>query len=443
MNRGVARSSRSTGGLEILRGPIFLSNRGTKSLRILVWATHPQFDIMAFASYLDQAPGVELLVVARKLAAFLAQPFARVRPFSATLLDWDDPSVPERIRKFSADVAIMDNRLPPIGSAPRLVNIGHGLGWKNVGSTDLWIYHQGQTRFTGYDSRRPNPNLLVLCYGDTDLRWRTERWGLDPANCRKIGMPFADLVADPPYVREELVDDYRIDIRKKTVLLNITWHYGAVFAQPAGLGARIRRLLSSKSRSRDFDFIERLAEATAARDANIIFCLHERKRYSSAIRRRFEAIAARWPNMELKYKDERPDNLADLLVSDVMVSNYSSFITPFYLLARPAIHIRPVARNQSAFEFSMLTFAGLWGRTASPNKEAYMMDLDDTGGPIVENADDAIAAVLNALDHPDECRATTAAWLDRHLYRPEGGAAVRLFNQIVAMCERVPKAVAP
>ena len=407
-------------------------------MRILVWATYPQYDIMAFASYLDRTHGVELLVVTRQLAAFLAQPFARVRPFSAPLLDWDDPSVPARVRAFRADVAIMDNRLPPIGAAPRLVNIGHGLGWKNVGPADLWIYHQGQTRFTGHDTRLTNPNLLVLCYGDTDLRWRTERWGLDPANCRKIGMPFADLVVDPPYTREQLAGNYRIDIRKKTVLLNITWHYGGVFAQPAS-GGWIKRF-SSGNRDRDFDFIERLAKATAARDANVLFCLHERKRYRPTIRRRFEAIAARYQNMELKYKDDRPDNLADLIVSDVMISNYSSFITPFYLLGRPAIHIRPVASDVSAFKFSMLTFAGLWARTASVDKEAYMMDLNDTGGPIVESSDDTIDAVLAALDDPSGYRTTTEAWLNRHLHRPHGAAAARLFGEIQAMCATAPEA---
>jgi hypothetical protein len=235
-----------------------------------------------------------------------------------------------------------------------------------------------------------------------------------------------------------LAGDYRIDILKKTVLLNITWHYGGVFAQPAGAG-RIRPRFSAGHHGRDFDFIERLAKATAARDANVLFCLHERKRYRPGIRRSFEAIAARYPNMELKYKDDRPDNLADLIVSDVMISNYSSFITPFYVLGRPAIHIRPVASDVSAFKFSMLTFAGLWARTASVDKEAYMMDLDDTGGPIVESADDAIDAVLAALDDPYGYRATTEAWLDRHLDRPQGGAAARLFGEILAMCATPPK----
>ena len=389
-------------------------------MRILVWATHPQFDIMTFASYLDRVAGVELLVVTRHLAAFLSQPFARVRPFSAPVLDCDDPDVTERLRGFAADVAIMDNRLPPIGSAPRLVNIGHGLGWKNPGAADLWVYHQGKARFTGLDPRQPNPHLLVLCYGETDFHWRTAKWGLHPANCRKIGMPFGDLLLDPPYGREQLQRDYRIDLRKKTVLLNITWHYGGVFAQPTGVLPTLKRWFG-RPPAADFDFVERLAQAVTARDANILFCLHDRRRYTPAVRRAFETIAARHCNIELKYRDERPDNLADLLIADVMISNYSSFITPFYLLKRPAIHIRPVKRDGTRFRYAMMTFAGLWSRTASVDNEAYMMDIDDTGGPIVDTVEQAIDAVLHALDRGDDARSTPARRGSRRAPVPAGG----------------------
>jgi hypothetical protein len=389
---------------------------------------------MTFASYLDRVAGVELLVVTRHLAAFLSQPFARARPFAAPVLDCDDPKVPERLRAFAADVAIMDNRLPPIGSAPRLVHIGHGLGWKNAGATDLWVYHQGLARFTGHDTRQPNPNLLVLCYGETDFHWRTEKWGLHPANCRKIGMPFGDLLLDPPYYREQLQRYYRIDLRKKTVLLNITWHYGGVFAQPAGMSSTLTRWLGRSRATADFEFVERLAQAVTSRDANILFCLHDRRRYNPTVRLAFEAIAARHSYAELKYRDERPDNLADLLISDVMISNYSSFITPFYLLKRPAIHIRPIKRNDVRFRYAMMTFAGLWSRTASVDNEAYMMDIDDVGGPIVETVEQAIDAVVHALDHQDDCRYASEAWLARHLHRPEGGAAAHLLAEIGAMC---------
>lgn len=413
-------------------------------MRILIWATHPQFDILALAAHLDHCADVEMLIVARGLAAFRAGPFARARPMRAPMLDFADPTVAARVRAFGADVAIADNRLPPRGAAPALVWTGHGLGWKNAGPADLWTLRRGIQHFTGVDPTGPNPHALVLCHGASDRAWRIDKWRFHPDVCRLIGMPFADLMADPPYDRAALQSDYSIDLARKTVLLNITWHYGGVFAQPAGVLARLRRLVDpALGRDRDFAFVEELAAAVAERDANLLFCLHERGRYAPAMVERFTTIAGRHRNVELKFKDERPDNLADLLIADVMVSNYSSFITPFYLRGRPAIHIRPVRQPDMRFDFAMLTFAGLWARRAAADRGAYMLSLDDTGGPIVDTAEAAIGAVLHGLDHPDDGIAPTRAWLDRHLHRPPGGASAHLLDEIRALVARSREARRP
>lgn len=414
-------------------------------MRVLIWATHPQFDILALAAHLDRRPDVELLVVLRGRAAYLAGAYAAARPFRAPVLDMAAADTAARARAFAADVAVIDNRLAPPGSARALVWTGHGLGWKSASAADIWTLRRGFGLFTGRDPARPDARALVLCHNDADRDFRQRHWGLAPDVCRVIGMPFADLLADPPYDRAGLQPHYRIDLSRKTVLLNITWHYGGVFAQPAGWSGRLRRLADPlHGRERDLAFIDDLAAAVGARGANLLFCLHERARYAPALARRFEAVAARHPHVELKFKDERPDNLADLLVADVMVTNYSSFVTPFYLRGLPAIHIRPVAGagDDQPFDLAMLTFAGLWSRRASAAAGAYMRPLDDAGGPVVDTAAAAIAAVLHGLDHPESGIAPTRDWLARNLARPPGGACARLTEEIRALAARAGAAAA-
>ena len=206
-------------------------------MRILIWATHLQTDILALTLFLDRCSDVELLVVTPNLATYLAQPIAAARPIAATMLDRDGSGMLERARGFAADIVVADNHLPPAGLAPRLFYMWHGLGWKARGRLDLGTFYRGVKRLTGVDPRQPNPAFRAQCYGPNDLRWRIDQWGLAAENCTEIGMTFSDLLLDPPYDRADLAAHYAIDIlRRPTVLLSITWHYGGVFSNHGSVG---------------------------------------------------------------------------------------------------------------------------------------------------------------------------------------------------------------
>ena len=49
-------------------------------MRVLLWATHLQTDILALALHLDGCPDVEMLVVTPDLATFAKEPIAAACP---------------------------------------------------------------------------------------------------------------------------------------------------------------------------------------------------------------------------------------------------------------------------------------------------------------------------------------------------------------------------
>lgn len=386
-------------------------------IRVIVWATHLQTDILALAAHLDTCADVELLIVAADTAAFRREPIARALALRARLVDRNDPRTPRRVRAFKADVAVADNHVPPKGTAPRLFYMWHGLGWKARSKLDLATFYLQVRRLTGADPRRANPRFLAQCYGPVDRDWRIADWELPRAACVETGMAFAALLRDPPYDPGALARQYKIDVaRRKTVLLSITWHSGGIFGGGKGDGA----------------FVSDLLEAVRGRDANLLICLHDRHRYPAPLLAGLEALAATEPGCELRFKSDHPDNLSDLLVADVMISNLSSFLTYFYVLGRPAIHIvpEPAARlNRVTMLFSRFRIQRRVRAGA-----AWMIDPVDTGGPRASDPQAAIAATLAALDDPAPGAAAAKRWLEWHVPRLDGQAPARIKQALDALC---------
>ncbi len=405
-------------------------------IRVLIWATHLQTDILALTSYLDQCPDVALLIVTPHADVFLQEPFAKARPFAAELLDRNHPDTTARVRAFKADVAVADNHIPPKGHAPRLFYMWHGMGWKARSRLDLKVFYHQVRQLTGIDPRRPNPNFMAQCYGPTDLAWRVENWGLPDSSCARIGMTFSDLLLDPPYDKQALASHYKIDvIGRKTVLLSITWHYGGIFARPAS----IRRTLSGLFRRRlvntdDLGFLRRMIETVRSRQANLLICMHDRQRYDPNFLTSVAALADAHPFVEIRFKDEHPDNMTDLLVADVMVSNLSSFLAYHYLLRRPSVHILPAPADTIRIERMVMLLSRIRVRGWFRSEAAWMLAPSDTGGVVVIDSEEAAAAVESALDDPSSGVAATGRWLDRHIARIDGRAAARFKAYLEQLC---------
>jgi hypothetical protein len=300
--------------------------------------------------------------------------------------------------------------------AGRLLYMWHGLGWKARGSDDLKVLYRGVARLTGADPRKPNPRFVAQSYGEPDNLWRIERWGLHPGCCRIIGMAFSDLLLDPPLTREQLAPRYAIDVlARPTVLVSLTWHYGGIFA-------------SSGRRARDgeVDLLGRLLGAVRECGGNVLLCLHERKRYEDAYLASLQELAARFDHVQIKHKDEHPDNLSDLLVADVMLSNLSSFITYFYVLGRPSIHIHPGSSTAGGVRLARMSRNRVRYRTLGRDEPLWMCDPEDNGGLTVRGGDEAVDAVVRALGEPGCCRARSASWISRHVHAVDGRTAERL-----------------
>lgn len=385
-------------------------------IRVIIWATHLQTDILALAAHLDTCPDVEMLIVAADTAAFRREPIARALGLQARLVDRNDSRTPRRVRAFRADVAVADNHVPPKGTAPRLFYMWHGLGWKARSKLDLATFYLQVRRLTGTDPRRANPRFLAQCYGPFDLDWRIGDWELPRSACVETGMAFAALLRDPPYEPAALAGHYKIDVaRRKTVLLSITWHSGGIFAG-ADDGAFVRDLLA----------------AVRGRDANLLICLHDRHRYPATLIADLEALAATEPGCELRFKSDHPDNLSDLLVADVMVSNLSSFLTYFYVLGRPAIHIVPEPAARLKRVTMLFSRFRLQRRVRAD--AAWMIDPADTGGPRASDPRAVIDATLAALDDPAPGAAAAGRWLERYVPRLDRQGPARIKQALDALC---------
>ncbi len=407
-------------------------------IRVLIWATHLQTDILALASYLDTCADVALLVVTPGLEAFLQEPFAKARPLQAQLLDRDDPGTFANVRAFAADVAVADNHVPPKGTAPRLFYMWHGLGWKARGALDLKVFYRQVTRMIGSDPRMPGAPFMAQCYGPADRAWRIENWRLPATACAEIGMTFSDLLLAPPYGKADVAPRYKIDvIGRRTVMLSITWHYGGIFAATPSPRRTLQGLAGRRpTRGQDKAFLDRMIETVRARGANLLVCLHDRKRYDPEFVEAVLQLQAEHGFMEVRFKDEHPDNLSDLLVSDVMVSNLSSFLAYYYVLGRPAVHLLPVSPDTGLIERRIMVFSRFRLRAWKGTRAAWMLDPSDIGGPAAANGDEAIAAVTAALDDPAPATAEAAYWLERHVVGMDGNTARRFKDQLVQFCAR-------
>jgi len=398
-------------------------------MRVLIWASTLQADILALALHLDERPDTDLLIAAEGLEAWRREPIARARPFRARLLDRAAATTSADAMSFRADVVVCDNHFPEFPAAPRVCWMWHGLGWKAKDPKDIEVNAGHIRRLTSIDPRQPNPRFLAQCYHPKDRDWRIHSWGFAPENCLVTGSCFSDLVLAPPYSRADLASHYRIDIAgRRTLLLNFGWHYGRIFPgtwQPKRFGR--------SPMEADVAFIRSLFARADDHGANVLFCLHDRWRYEPAYLEVLHREAGRFPHVELKHKNERPDNLADLVVADAWVSNLSSFVTFFYHLGRPSVHLCP--RPGARIRLSRVTRFGLRARPAGPEME-WMNQPEDNGGLTAYDAREALAAVDRALTEPECCRDRARRWLEDHVDGIDGQASRRLADAIAGLCAR-------
>ncbi len=380
------------------------------AMKVCFWATTLQADILALAYQIEKSGRHEALIVTPDPEPFFTQPLARARPLRSPVLRRSALGTNRRVRRFRPDVIVADNHLPPPRLSSRLAYFWHGLGWRVRGPEALAQFHKKTRRLVG-DIKRPNPNFMAQCYGSADERSRIEVWGIAPENCRTVGMAYSDLILNPPYSKEDLAPNYRIDIlNRPTVLLSLTWAYGRTLERFGN----------------EMEVLDGIFTHIENRGANVLFCLHDRFRYDKKYLKSLHDLAAGHRYLQLKHKDEEPDNLADLIVADVMISNYSSFITFFYPTGRPSIHIFPVIETKDGYLMQQYRRGKVRPWHVSRDDPFWMIPPEDTGGMVAHDREELIEAIDRALAEPDCCRQTAARWLDTYVEGVDGRTCERI-----------------
>ncbi|MEM7209225.1 MAG: hypothetical protein AAF434_15485 [Pseudomonadota bacterium] len=384
-------------------------------MKICIWTTSLQADTLALALALDRDPEVELMIVAANLNAYRNEPVARLCPLSCELIDRHDDAHEKQVVAFGADIVIADNHLPKFKAGQRLVFLWHGLPLKTQPKRDIKSFHRRTRRLVG-DARRPNAQFLAQCYGEIDYRHRIDHWRIDESNCRVWGSAFSDLLLDPPYTRESLSDYYGLDVAaRKNVLLSLTWNFGDKAFGVVGDDEKI---------------FEGLFQTAAAEDANVIFSLHDRFRYHPSFVKKIEDYARAFPHSSLKFKNEHADNLSDLIVSDVMICNFSSFITFHYFTGKPSIHIKPFEKNNLFVNLPTLRGGGLKSVFRLNNKKLWIYPFEDNGGVMPLDYDELMSDLKYALADQSYASEQAKSFISRRIYKPDGASCNRIIADL-------------
>ena len=388
---------------------------GDDRMKVLAWATTFNADLWSLTRWLSLRDDVDVRVVLPDPAIYEASGVAKLFPMGnvqlvkRTLVQ-DVVGIPG----FKPDVTVLDNRIPFRATSKKALMLWHGLGWKGPNDRAEFRVLHSQIRRNFGEPLAPNPNFRWSCNGPWDFQHRTQVSGFHPDNCRILGAAAHDDMRIP-FDRARAQPYYPFDIvRKKTVLFAPTWHYGEVFAHWG----------------RDADLIERLLTHLRRRDTNVILRLHDSFRFEPAYRAFLADLARRHPHVLLKFKDHHPDNLNDMQVSDVLLTNYSSIANLFYATGRPTLHIYPVADADEAFTWRTMTVLGVKKTQMQNARFVWRLPPEDHGGLMAKDFETLMTQVDRALDEPDCCREPARQFLDRHMLGADGHSCERIFEAL-------------
>lgn len=384
-------------------------------MRICIWTTSLQADTLALAIALDRDPDVELLIVSANLAAYLSEPIARYCPLSCVLLDRIKDDHEPQVRAFNADIFLADNHLPKYLAGQRLVFFWHGLPLKVQPRRDIKSFQRRCKRLVG-KTTVANSRFLAQCYNQMDCNHRVKHWKIAASNCRIWGSAYSDMLIKPPYARKDLEDYYGLDVLgRKNIVISLTWNYGSKAFGVLG----------------DDDAIfAQLLKTAEAYDANIIFSLHDKFRYDPALIGKIESYAKGYPGSFIKYKNEHADNLADLIVSDVMICNFSSFIVFHYFTGKPSIHIQPIDMKKLFVGLPTLKKGGLRSVFRRNNDKLWIYPFENCGGSLPLNQESLIADLSRSLEDSSYCSENAQRFISDKIYKPDGQTCNRIVSDL-------------
>lgn len=396
-----------------------------KKIRVCLWATTLQANIWSLSKYLAEHDRFEVVVVTEDAKKWHTEPIAQVIPPTYTVMEKNDPDTLRYLQTdFKPLVTVVDNHYPPKKLSPFLINVWHGFGWK--GPEDRKAFNtvfKNVKKLTGISADTPNPYFRFVCGGNTNFEYRIHVTGFAPENVLPLGQAFTDDIVNNQ-IRKEDIQRFYPDIfaNRKVCLFAPTWHFGRIFAH---LGD-------------DIEILENIFKKLDELDCALILRMHDRKRFEPEYLEALETLARKHPLVMLKYKDTDRDNLLDMCISDIMMSNYSSILTFFYGTFRPSIHIYPVNKN---FETS---YYRVWKngavRVEKAPEENYIWSLDpvENGGLVAHSVADIEASIENAVSDSDCCREKSSAFLAKHTAPYDGHVCENITDAIIQMVDNTP-----
>ncbi len=340
-------------------------------------------------------------------------------PVTCPLWDERDPDIFKRIKAFEPAVTVVDNHFPPKKLSPYLFVLWHGLGWK--GPNDVKEFanvHKSIKKLTGYSSMKPNPFFRWQCFGPTDLTHRNEVSGFARENLLNLGSAFTDELLNPPIARQEALSFYPKNFRdKKVALIALTWHYGRAFSH---WGDDIELF------SKIFDHLDSLGCAAVVR-------MHDRMRFEPEYLNELQKLVTAHEFCVMKFKDESRDSLLDLIVSDVMVSNFSSILNYQYATFKPSVHVYPVREADEAFLWRTLKRGKISIKKVSSANYVWKLPPEENGGLMVKSFDALLEALSRSLDQPTCCKEASETYIRRHMATVDGNTRSRIAEEIIRL----------
>jgi len=385
-------------------------------MRICFWATTFQADNQALACHLAAQEGFEVLVVLDDPDRYRAQPVERILPFKGELADrrkklrsW------LRLVKFDPDVLIVDNKLPPyylLYRPEKLFVLWHGYGWRVDHPAGM---RRDMSRLVG-DVTRPNHRFRWQAFGEPDAEFTAGHRQIDAGSIHTLGAAYSDVLRPGSELRarfepKDFADGYPgLDIvNRPTVLIGMTWHHGGLLGHWG----------------EEWELLGQLLDHLDERGANVILRMHDRMRYDPEYVLEMTRFCEQRSGVLLKFKSESPDSLVDVLVSDAMVTNYSSFANTFYYMEKPCVHIVPPEAGEG-LAMSQWSKRGV-SKVAVDKRDAFWkVPPEDVGGLRATSFEALLTAVDQTLDEPDCCVELARGYLSRHIESPNGETCQRI-----------------
>lgn len=389
-------------------------------MKILVFATTFGADLWSFTHYLDQKPEVELQIYLKNPEAFKQEGINKIFPLQAPFIEKKWYHYFLAGINFQPDVTIMDNSVPLHAFSENGFMLWHGFGWKGPNDEkELRVMHNSVKLCWG-SAKKPNRNFRWQCFGRWDKKHRSEVSGIAAENCRVLGAASHDYLLKK--LDLSLVQSfYPFDIiNKKTVLIAPTWHYGEVFSHWG----------------KDAVLFRKLFEHISSRDANIILRLHDSFRFDESYIDHLNQMVKEYPNIILKFKDQNPDNLLDMYISDILITNYSSIANLYYITKKPVVHIYPVKSAHESFLWRNHTFMGTKTKQIDSVSYIWKMPPEINGGLVANNFDELIKNVDISFSNPDCCVEQSTQFLNTYMSNTDGSVCEQIWREIQKLVEK-------